>query len=446
MTDCVLLVHDDPAVLRGLSSRLEQAGAEVVRETSVDSALRALEVSRPDVVCIGMHLAEGSAERLSRLAGREAPVVAFASPVDPGLGNKLMVAGAARIVDSGDPDRMVVLVRQSAAEGRRRRATEALIRSGSPRFGIESLGSSPAMRQLAQQLGMLAQNERTTLLISGEPGAGKAWAARIIHDQGARAGKPFLEVRLTGQPPAALESVIFGHEKGAFVEATERKHGVLELADGGTLLLRDIGSLPAELQPKLLRVLETRTFRRRGGTHDLSTDTRLIATTRQDLTPEVEAERFQKDLFYRLSVMPFQVPPLRERNPDDRLGLLHAIHRETRTLFPDGPQMIAPEAIIRLQEYAWPGNVREVRQVLERAMQLARGQIAIGVEHLPGEFRARPGIGDRRHTPMSLDLLEHQHIERTLRYHGGNRTRAAKELGISRATLINKIKLYSISD
>jgi transcriptional regulator with PAS, ATPase and Fis domain len=175
-------------------------------------------------------------------------------------------------------------------------------------------------------------------------------------------------------------------------------------------------------------------------------DTRLIATTRQDLTPEVEAGRFQKDLFYRLSVMPFQIPPFRERSSDDRIALINAIHRETRALYPDGPPMITPEAIARLQEYPWPGNIREVRQVMERAMQIARGQIAIGVEHLPGEFRARPGVGDRRHTPMSLDLLEHQHIERTLRYHGGNRTRAAKELGISRATLINKIKLYSISD
>jgi DNA-binding NtrC family response regulator len=446
MTDCVLLVHDDPQVLRSLGSRLEQAGAEVVRETSVDSALRALSASHPDVVCIGIQLAEAAQDRLGKLAGPEAQVLAFGSAVDPGLGGKLMNAGANRILDPAEPDRFISLVRQSAAEGRRRRVCERLVTSGSPSLGLESLGNSSAMKQLAQQIGMLAQNERTTLLISGEPGAGKAWAARVIHDQGARAGKPFFELRLTGQTPAFLESAIFGHEKGAFIEASERKHGLLELADGGTVVLRDIGALPAELQPKLLRVLETRTFRRMGGTQDLSADTRLIATTRMDLSPEVEAERFQKDLFYRLSVVPFQVPAFRERNNDDRATLINAIHRETRSLFPDGPPVIAPEAMIRFHEYQWPGNVREVRQVLERAMQLARGQVAIGVEHLPGEFRARPGVGDRRHTPMSLDLLEHQHIERTLRYHGGNRTRAAKELGISRATLINKIKLYSISD
>ncbi len=448
MTDSVLLVHDDPEVLRALGAKLEQSGSEVFRETTIDSGLRALEASRPDVVCIGLGLAQAAGDRLFRLAASEAPVLAFGSPADPGLGSALLLAGAARVIDGGDPDRFLALVRLGAAEGRRRRVGEVLIRSGSPRFGLDTLGSSAAMRQLAQQIGLLAQNERTTLLMIGEAGSGKAWAARIIHDQGARGGRPFLELRLTGQSPAGLESRIFGHERGggALPEASERRRGLLELAEGGTLLLRDIGALPAELQPKLLRFLETRTFRRVGGSHDLSSDARLIVTTRQDLTPEVEAERFQKDLFYRLSVMPFPIPPFRERSPDDRLALFHTVHRDTRALFPEGPQMIAPEAIIRLQEYPWPGNVREVIQVVERAMQLARGQIAIGVEHLPGEFRARPGIGDRRHTPMSLDLLEHQHIERTLRYHGGNRTRAARELGISRATLINKIKLYSISD
>ncbi len=445
MTDCVLLVDDDPAVLRSLGSRLEQAGAEVVREASLDTAVRALDASRPDVVCVSAALAEGAGDRLAKLAAREAPVLVYGAGLESGLGEKLMLAGVSRVLDPGHLEDFIALVRQSAANGRRRRVADVLLNANGVRAGA-SLGTSPPMRQLAQQIGMLAQNERTTLLIMGEAGAGKGWIARLIHDQGARAGRPFFELRLTGHPSAYLESVIFGHEKGAFVEASERRHGLLELADGGTLLLRDIGALPAELQPKLLRVLETRTFRRLGGTQDLSMDTRLIASSRYDLTPEVEAERFQKDLFYRLSVMPIQVPPVRERNSEDRLNLLNAAHREARTVFPDGPQMISPEAILRFQEYPWPGNVRELRQVIERAMQVARGQLAIGVEHLPGELRARPGVGDRRHTPMSLDLLEHQHIERTLRYHGGNRTRAAKELGISRATLINKIKLYSISD
>jgi transcriptional regulator with PAS, ATPase and Fis domain len=137
---------------------------------------------------------------------------------------------------------------------------------------------------------------------------------------------------------------------------------------------------------------------------------------------------------------------LRDRTQEDRNALLTAIHGSLKAGYPDGPQAISVEAADRFLGYTWPGNIREMQNVLERSMIIARGQITINVEHLPGEFRARPGLGDRRHTPMSIDDLEHQHIDRTLRYHGGNRTRAAKELGISRATLINKIKLYGITD
>lgn len=446
MTDSILLIHDDPGSLKSLGARFEQAGCEVLRESSGEAGVATLERSRPDVVCLAIQLAEAP-ELIAKLAAREAPVVAFGERIAAAVAARVMSAGVSRVADTAEAgDLLLTLARQGAAEGKRRRVAEVLLRAGAPKFGVDSLGGSSPMRQLGHQIGLLAQSERTTLLLTGEAGAGKAWAARLIHDLGARAARPFLEVRLSGQQPAYLESAIFGHEKGAFIEATERRRGLLELADGGTLLLREIGDLPAELQPKLLRALETKTFRRLGGTQDISVDTRLMVSTRRDLGPEVEAERFRQDLFYRLSVMPLALPSLRERTPDDRAGLIAAIHGATKSLFPDGPPMISSDALGRLLEYAWPGNVRELEHVIERAMLLARGQIAINVEHLPGEFRARPGIGDRRHTPMSLDVMEHQHIERTLRYHGGNRTRAAKELGISRATLINKIKLYAISD
>jgi DNA-binding NtrC family response regulator len=447
MTDSVLLIHDDPGLLRAAGSKFEQAGCEVLRELDVDAGAATLDRSRPDVVCVAAHLVHEAPELLQRLGGREAPLVVFGERIPAPEVAGLLRGGASRVVDNAeDGDLLVGVARQAAAEGRRRRVGEALLRGLVPRPGADSLGGSPAMRQLAHQIGLLAQSERTTLLLTGEAGVGKAWAARLIHDLGARAGRPFLEVRLSGQQPGYLESLIFGHEKGAFLEASERRRGLLELADGGTLLLREIGDLPAELQPKLLRALETKSFRRMGGATDVNVDTRLMVSTRRDLGPEVEAERFRQDLYYRLSVMPLALPPLRERSPDDRAGLIAALHTAARAIYPEGPTAITPDALARFQEYGWPGNIRELEQVLQRAMLLARGQVAIGVEHLPGELRARPGIGDRRHTPMSLDVLEHQHIERTLRYHGGNRTRAAKELGISRATLINKIKLYAIAD
>jgi DNA-binding NtrC family response regulator len=447
MTDSVLLIHDDPALLRTIGARFEHAGCEVFRELTGDAGATTLERVHPDVVCVALHVAEAAPTLLQRLAAKGAPVTVFGAGIAPAAVARVMATGASRVADTeSDLDVLVLMAQQAASEGRRGRVADLLFRGGSSRHGADSLGSSTAMRQLANQIGLLSQSERTTLLLTGEAGAGKAWAARLIHDLGVRAGKPFLQVRLGGANPTYLESLVFGHEKGAFVEATERHRGLIELADGGTLLLREVADLPAELQPKLLRVLETRSFRRLGGTQDISADTRLMVTTRRDLAAEVAAERFRQDLFYRLSVMSLALPPLRDRAADDRNNLLASIHGDLRSGYPEGPAAISPDALARLGEYPWPGNVREMENVLERAMIIAHGQIAIGVEHLPGEFRARPGIGDRRHTPMSVADLEHQHIERTLRYHGGNRTRAAKELGISRATLINKIKLFAIAD
>lgn len=447
MTDSILLIHDDPALLRTIGARFEQSGCEVLRELNGEAGVATLERVHPDVVCLAVELAESAPGLLERLAAQEALVAVFGSGMTSAASARMMTAGASRLADTESGlEALVMVAQRAAAEGRRRRVADLIFRGGSPRYGADSLGNSTAMRQLANQIGLLSQSERTTLLLTGEVGSGKAWAARVIHDLGVRAGKPFFQVRLAGANPTYLESLVFGHEKGAFVEATERRRGLIELADGGTLLLREVADLPAELQPKLLRVLETRSFRRLGGTQDIAADTRLMVSTRKDLAVEVEAERFRQDLFYRLSVMSLAMPPLRDRATDDRNSLLSVIHGELRGVYPEGPAAISPDALARMGEYSWPGNVREMENVLERAMIIARGQIALGVEHLPGEFRARPGIGDRRHTPMSIDDLEHQHIERTLRYHGGNRTRAAKELGISRATLINKIKLYTITD
>ena len=268
----------------------------------------------------------------------------------------------------------------------------------------------------------------------------------MIHDLSPRAKAPFVEVNSAGLNPTFLDSELFGHEKGAFTDAKDRKQGLFEIADHGTIFLDEIGDLAPELQPKLLKVLETKTFRRLGGTRELTVDVRLIAATNKNLQAEVEAGRFREDLYYRLSVMPLTLPAVRDRSREDRLALDHAAHDRPAGRAARGARpRLSSEVLERLLVYPWPGNVREMRNVLERAMILGRGQAAISVEHLPGEFRARPGIGDRRHTPLSLDDLERQHIERTLKHHGGNRTRAAHELGISRATLINKIKRYSIT-
>jgi DNA-binding NtrC family response regulator len=267
----------------------------------------------------------------------------------------------------------------------------------------------------------------------------------MLHQLSPRAAGPFVEVQLWGKDSAALDAELFGAERASEQEARERHPGLVETAAGGSLYIEEISDLPAELQPKLLRLLETRTFRRVGGTRDLTSDVRLLAATTHDLQELIEAGRFREDLAYRLSVMPLQLPPLRERSREDRLSLLLSLVNELQRQVSEAAPAIGPEALERLLAHTWSGNVREMRNVLERALILARGQPAVGLEHLPGEFRNRPGPGDRRHTPMTLDELERAHIERTLRHHAGNRTRAAMELGISRATLINKIKRYAIT-
>ena len=299
---------------------------------------------------------------------------------------------------------------------RRRRAAEASL--AAPGVSLDGLGTSSAMRAVGQQVVALAQSDRTTVLIQGEPGVGKGWIARLIHDLGARAREPFLEAWCSGADAVTLETRLFGAERGALPDARRRIRGRLELASVGTLLLREIGSLPLELQPVLLRTLESRSFRRVGGQRDVSAQARLIVTSSRDLAAEVESDRFRGDLHYRLSTMVLTVPgpprAVRRGPPAPHHGRARGRGRARR---PEPPPPFSPESLERLMTHTWPGNVRELAGVVERSALVARaaGQQAILIEHLPGELRARPGLGDRRHTPMSLEETEKQQIERSLR-------------------------------
>jgi DNA-binding NtrC family response regulator len=309
--------------------------------------------------------------------------------------------------------------------------------------GLEAIGVSPAMRGLARQVGLLATSENGTVLLTGESGTGKGWVARLIHQLSPRAAGPFVDVNCGGLSARFLDSELFGHEKGAFADAKERRQGLFELADGGAIFLDEIGELGLELQPKLLKALETKTFRRLGGTHELRVNVRLMAATNRDLVADVKAGRFREDLYDRLSVLPVHLPPLRERSREDRLVLLTRILAGLHAELVGRPSTCSTEALDRLLMAPWPGNVREMRNVLERAMILAQGSDLIGVEHLPADLR-RGAAADRRYVPQTLADVGRHHIERTLRAHRGNRTRAAQDLGISRATLINKIKVYAL--
>jgi DNA-binding NtrC family response regulator len=446
MTDTVLLIDDDEDVLRALGSYFEKLGSEVNRAHRGAEGIETFERTHPDVVILDLNLPDQSGlEVLEQLKTRGAAVILLTGHGDIATAVRAMQLGAEHFLT-----KPVDLTHLAAATARvtekvRLARQVALLRARELHGAtLEGLGGSPAMRELERQIALLAASERTTVLLTGESGTGKGWVARLIHQLSPRAHGPFVEVNCGGLSATFLDSELFGYERGAFTDAKERKQGLFELADGGSIFLDEIGDLGIELQPKLLKALETKTFRRLGGTREVSVDVRLIAATNRDLTQAVSSGRFREDLFYRLSVMPVHLPPLRARSREDRLALLTQLLSELKVELPGCPATCSAEALDRLLSAPWPGNVREMRNVLERAMILARGAPALAVEHLPADFRKGPPALERRHQAQTLAELERVQIERALRFHGGNRTRAAHELGISRATLINKIRVYAL--
>jgi DNA-binding NtrC family response regulator len=446
VADTLLLVDDDASVLRAVGDYFERIGYEVWRESAGEPGIETFRRVRPDVVVLDLHLPDASGlVVLERLRRENAAVILLTGQGDIETAVKAMQLGAENFltkpVDMTHLAAAIARVVEKVRLSRQNARLRALDHEGE---GIGSLGVSPAMRELGRQIELLAASDRSTVLLQGESGTGKGWAARVIHNLSPRSSGPFVEVNCGGLSATFLDSELFGHEKGAYTDAKERKIGLFELADGGTIFLDEIGELAPELQPKLLKVLETKRFRRLGGTRELAVDVRLVTATNCDLVRDVETNRFREDLYYRLNVMPLVLPPVRERSREDKLELITRLLPDLRAQLPGCPAECSSDVIERLLAAPWPGNVREMRNVLERAMILARGQPAIGFEHLPPDLRQRSPT-DRRYQAQSLSEVERQHIERTLRHHGGNRTRAAIELGISRATLINKIKAYSLN-
>jgi DNA-binding NtrC family response regulator len=446
MADTLLLVDDDASVLGAIGDYFERIGYEVWRDGTGEQAMDTFHRVRPDVVLLDLHLPDSSGlVVLERLRREGAAVILLTGQGDIETAVKAMQLGAENFLTKPvDMTHLAAAIARVAEKVRLSRQNARLRALDHEAEGIGSLGVSPAMQELARQIELLAASERSTVLLQGESGTGKGWVARVIHNVSPRSGGPFVEVNCAGLSATFLDSELFGHEKGAYTDAKERKVGLFELADHGTIFLDEIGELTQDLQPKLLKVLETKKFRRLGGTRELSVDARLIAATNRDLVREVEGGRFREDLYYRLNVMPLTLPSVRDRSREDRLELITRMISDLKTQLPGCPSDCTTDVLDRLLSAPWPGNVREMRNVLERAMILGRGQPTIGVEQLPPDLRQRAST-DRRYTAQSLSEVERQHIERTLKHHGGNRTRAALELGISRATLINKIKAYSLN-
>ena len=267
-----------------------------------------------------------------------------------------------------------------------RRAAE-IVDAGQPQANLGGqLG--PAMQEVMSAVELVAQDGYATVLLLGETGVGKSWLARRIHQRGPRARKPFLDINCAGLSPQLLESELFGHERGAFTGATGTKRGLVEAADGGTLMLDEIGELPTNVQAQLLTFLDERRFRRIGGTRIMQADVRIVAATNVNLAERVASGQFRKDLYYRLSVFPIGVLPLRERREEiaalARSIVAELCHRASRIAPP-----LAPGLLAALERYGWPGNLRELRNALERGLLLSRGE-TISLCHMPPEIRALP--------------------------------------------------------
>ncbi len=306
------------------------------------------------------------------------------------------------------------------------------------------------MRNLVK---IIAETPRTSVLIEGESGTGKELVANAIHAASARADKPIIKINCAAIPENLLESELFGHEKGAFTDAKGTKRGLFELAHGGTVFLDEISSMKMSLQPKLLRVLETSTFRRIGGTTDITVDVRIIAATNQNLETCVREGIFREDLLYRLKVMVIQLPPLRE-HPEDILPMAKLFVEQNNREFNRSIKSISPEAAEMMQRYNWPGNVRELKNVLERAVILCkRDEVTSELLHLdPIETPINTSLvaasvrsaGSPAGDAETLQEIERQHVLRTLEKYHNNKSRTAKVLNISRSTLREKLKEYGL--
>lgn len=313
------------------------------------------------------------------------------------------------------------------------------------RYGIENIiGNSKEMAEVCDRLRQVADS-RATVMVEGESGTGKELVAHAIHRLSPRSRAPFKAVHCAALTPSLLESELFGHEKGAFTGATERRKGRFESADGGTLFLDEIGEVDASIQVKILRVLEERRFERVGGNETIDVDVRVITATNRDLKKMVDRGEFREDLYYRLHVVPIQIPPLRERRGDIAILVDHFIKELGRE---DGREIdgITPDALDMLKKYGWPGNVRELRNMVEHMVVMSRGK-RISVRDIPSEIKfGDPGGGKENDDSLSLADTERRKIEEALRVCSDNRTAAAKRLGISRRTLHRKLNEYGLRE
>ena len=450
MSRSILLVDDDNEILTVLSKFFERKGWQVTRAADAATAVDLYDRDQSDLVLLDVNIpgSIGGLRILEVLRTRDpdAAVIMLTGQADLQTAVEAMQLGAENFLPKPvDLAHLEAAAERAHEKVELRRRNRFFAEKQQQNAGIESLGNSPIMREIERQLLLLADSDATALLL-GETGTGKGWVANLLHRLSKRSSGPFVDINCAGLSATFLDSELFGHEKGAFTDAKEQKRGLFEVADGGTLFLDEIGDLNAELQPKLLKALESRKFRRLGGTREIEVDVRLIAATNHDLAERVKEGKFREDLYYRLAVLPIKLPPLRERGRDAIADLALRMLHDLRRAMGRGPSTISPEAMRLLASYRWPGNIRELRNLLERVALLAGSAPEVLPGHLPPElFPASTTATSTTDPQLSLEEVEKQHIVRALAFHGGNRSRTAKSLGISRATLYEKLHKYGLS-
>ena len=468
MPPTVLIVDDQPTIRKSLRHLLERKGYRACEAETGAAALQTAQVEEPEVILLDLKLPDSDGlEVLERLHGvcPEAAVILLTGHGSVEAAVTAIRKGAEDFLEK-DPSSLEVTelrVEKALEMLKLRRENRYYRHQAHGRAPGVIPGTCPLIRDLNTMVDLLAKAPQTTVLIQGESGSGKELVARAIHYRSARADKPFLEINCAGLSEHLLESELFGHERGAFTDAKALKRGLLEIADGGTLFLDEIGDMPQAIQPKFLRVLENRTFRRVGGTRDITVDVRVITASNKDLAKLVEKQTVREDLYYRLKVMPVTVSPLRERG-NDVLVLADMFVQEFNSMLKKRIRGYSPEAQQILLAYAWPGNVRELRNVTERGMILCQGE-TIPVACLPAELQqlgggvpAPPPIPTAEQAPAgapevsrslgslaTLEELEQSHIREVLASVSGNRSQAARVLGISRSTLQDKIRRYGLT-
>jgi len=452
LKELVLIVDDEAGIRESLSGIFEDEGYNVITASSGEEALTIALENMPDIVFLDVWLPGiDGIETLAKFKElySDIPVVMISGHGNIELAVNATRSGAYDFLEKPLSLEKVLIVTQRALERKNLEEENRTLRANLFRK-YKLIGDSAEMRLLRQQIEMAA-NSNSRALILGESGSGKELVARLLHEKSQRAGGPFIEVNCAAIPQELIESELFGHEKGAFTGATERKIGKFELADWGSLFLDEIGDMTLQTQAKVLRVIETQTFQRVGGSKSIKANVRIIAATNKELAEEIKKGSFREDLYFRLNVIPIHVPPLRERKSDIPLLVKYFIEMFAAENGAKSKE-ITVDAMKMFEDYEWPGNIRELRNAVERLMIMTAANTISGSEvEKSGLFRNRQNFKEydfflHKTLKNAREAFEKDFILRKLQENNWNISKTAEAIDVERSNLHKKIKTYEITE